>query len=180
MQLASAKEQLESLIWPSEQDALLRESGTRMADEFCGSKGKKEPRPKTKTINNSTFKRICAEMTEFTKSADWTDATSTHFVALYAFMHLRIYGVECIELGPTDRLRAAGMAARKLKTHFDNDGNEMASFMRWVWTREKVREQWRRDNNAEGGRIGWNFQFNGRLLTDYRLGLARVKSQSTR
>ncbi len=177
MNLASSKDQQDrtaSFLFQVVDEQEL-DSGTDIADGFCG-KLKKEARKRTKTINNSTFKRVCEETTEFVKSRDWSTATARHFVALYSLLHFRVYGVECLELGPTDRLRAAGAAGRMLKAHFDNDAEEMAAFMHWVWTREQAREQWRRENGGEGGRIGWLFQFNGKMLTDYKLAQARAKS----
>lgn len=99
----------------------------------------------------------------------WGDAQPREYVAAYALLHERVYGILPYELTPIARLRAAGLAKRLLDTHFDGDGDAMGRFILWAWKREKEREDWRRKNphRAGAGRIGWSLQFGGALLSDW-------------
>ena len=63
------------------------------------------------------------------------------------------------------------------RTHFGNEPQELADFIWWTWKREIGREKYRRENGRDGGSISWALQFSGRLLTDYRISMAR---ESTR
>lgn len=135
---------------------------------------KKPKALKSKTVSDRTMRKAADEAEFCMRTGEWAAARPLHFVALYAHLHERVYGAAPLELGPTERLHAAGMAAQMLKKHFGHQAAEMAEFMRWVWTREQGREKWRRDNDRPGGRIGWRFQFNGSLLTDYRVDQART------
>ncbi len=130
-----------------------------------------------KTIPNARFAKAVDEATKRQRTGEWGDAPALVFVALYSNLHEGIYGCSPAELGPTERLRAAGMARRMLDQEFDFDPAAMAEFMRWAWKREHSREQWRRETGNAGARIGWVIQFGGRLLTDYRVDLARAKAR---
>ena len=134
-------------------------------------------RQRAKTISDSVFGRREQEARAFVEAGDWSRATPAHFVALYAIGHLNVYGVEPGELTPPLRLAAAGAAARMLQNDFGGDAGKMHAFVRWTWERELEREQWRRDNGREGGRISWRLQFSRAIWTDWRLDLARKSSR---
>jgi hypothetical protein len=95
------------------------------------------------------------------------------FVALYAICYEQVYGIAPL-LSPTDRMRAASMAARVLKAHFGGSEEELVDFVRWAWRREHGREKWRREHGGgNGGKLSWNLLFGSRILDDYRLDVAR-------
>lgn len=143
-----------------------RESAKQLA--AWAYKGPK--RPKTQTISDSAFEKATREMSRMAASTDWSSATARHLVALYAFLHEKVYGVAPAELTSRERFFAAGAANRMLATHFDGDQGAMVAFVRWTWMRELKTEAWRRSNNrTEGRRIGWRLQFNGSLVTDYHV-----------
>jgi len=135
----------------------------------------RKPRAKSKGVGDKPMRKAADEAEHFMRTGEWDAARPIHFVALYAHLHESVYGAAPVELGPTERLHACGAAKRMLEKHFDHQSAEMAAFMRWAWTREKGREQWRRDNDRSGGRIGWSLMFNGALLTDFRIDLARTR-----
>lgn len=133
-----------------------------------------EKRPRAKTISDSAFARATREAVLMMESGDWSAAVPRHFVALYALLHEKVYGVRADELTPSARLVAAGLARGMCDRLFGGDPGEMAGYMRWVWAREKDREAWRRANQKDGGRIGARLVFGGALVTEYRLHLART------
>jgi len=145
-----------------------RESA-RDLEEFV----RREKKPKAKTIADGAWGKALSWAEEAMRTGDWGDAAPRHYVAAYALLHERTYGVAPAELTPTTRLHAAGMAANLLRREFDGEPGEMAAFLRWTWQREKERETWRRANGRDGGRIGYRLQFTGGLLTDYRVAKAR-------
>jgi len=128
---------------------------------------------RSKTISASVFNRARVEAEEMMRSRDWKNATARHLVALYDLMHEKVYGVEAIELGPSERHKAALMAGNAIKRFFNGDVEACVEFLRWVWTREMGREKWRRENGQSGQRIGIRLMFSGSLVTDYRVDLAR-------
>ena len=137
----------------------------------------KSKRIKSKTVPNKRFTLATDEAVQRMRDGDWEGTGTLTFIGLYAYLHNAVYGCEPGELGPTERLRAAGMARRMLDRDFDGDAAAMADFMRWCWKRESDREKWRRETGNEGGRISWMLQFGGKLLTDYRVDLARAKAR---
>lgn len=135
-----------------------------------------EKRIRAKTISDSAFARATREATEMIHGAlAWDEAAPRHFVALYAILHERVYGVAPCDLTPVGRLHAAGMAARLLEKQFGGERVELYEFVCWTWKREEKREKWRAEKGCEGGRIGPRLQFSGALLADYRVEAARAR-----
>jgi len=151
---------------------------TLAAEELSDWVGRRKPKGSS-GIAKSRWDRIRTEASRMMASGDWSDATASHLVALYASCHMRVYGIEATELEASakERLAAAGVAARLLRAQFDDDAGEMADFIRWVWIRENGREKKRRAEGTSGGRIGWRLQFNGTLLTEWRLDKMRRGGQ---
>ncbi len=137
----------------------------------------KPARGKSKGMSVDTMARAANEMNRMVAEQDWSGAQGKHFVALYAFLHLRVYGVESADLGSSERVYASGAATRMLEREFGGDGAQMAEFMRWCWQREKKTEAWRRANHRSGRRVSWRLQFGGVLLTDWRVEVARTKGK---
>lgn len=130
-------------------------------------------RARSKTISASVFNRARLEAEEMVRTREWSGATARHLVALYDLMHEKVYGVEALELGPSERHKAALIAGNMIKRYFNGDVEACVEFLRWVWTREMGREKWRRENQQSGQRIGIRLMFSGSLVTDYRVDLAR-------
>lgn len=152
-----------------------RENAERMLAAFCPQT---KTRKRSGTIAKSRWDKAMTRVQERLRSADWQEADPIEFVALYHLLHTRVYGVEPGELGTSQRMRAMTMARLLLAREF-NHPREMAAFMRWVWIREEQRERWRKQSGSAGGRIGWYFQFDGRLVTDWRLEARRLTSPSS-
>src|SRR5208282_5697737 len=143
-----------------------RDVAAKMLDTFLPKTDKK---PRSKTISDSVFAKVRLGVERMIKSGDWSSATPRDFVALYAMLHNRVYGVEPEELTSSARLYAASLARKLLDRSFGGDPWEFADFIRWVWIREESREKWRQQNSVSGGRIHWRLQFNGALVTDWRI-----------
>ena len=151
-----------------------REDARRAALEFAGEpKGKK----KSKTIGDSAFMKTLEEVGVMLKEDRWSNAQGRHFVALYADLYFRVYGMLPADLGPKERVFATKLANTVLEKQFTGNRAEMAKFMAWTWTREKEREKWRRENGRDGGIIDWRFQFAAKLVQSYRMANARTSAR---
>jgi len=109
---------------------------------------------------------------------DWKGMTPGYLVALYWVCHVAVYGTEPLELDKatvwTQAMKSAGALVKK---HFDGDVDLAVCFMRWVWTRERDREDWRRRNNVSSNRITWVRQFcYETLVSDWRTEKVRQRA----
>ena len=110
-------------------------------------------------------------------------AKPAHFVALYAWLHAEVYGAPPAELRSQAWWGAVSAATKLLRDEFSDEAHpegsplRMLDFIRWVWRRERGREQRAAAREGEGHearRIGWALQFVLRhLVTDYRVDMAR-------
>lgn len=119
-----------------------------------------------------------AEVRERMKRKDWEGMTPGKLVALYWLCHEKVYGVVPVEIDTAAAWeRAMKVAGAMVKRHFDSDMERAITFMRWVWTREAEREEWRRSNNRDGQRLNWRNQFaQDFLITDWRAAAMRHRS----
>lgn len=123
-----------------------------------------------KGIGDAAFAKLLEEVADMLARGAWEGAQGRHFVALFAELHFRVYGLACDELGPKERVYATKLANDMLAKDFAGDPRAMAEFVAWLWSREKGREEWRREHGRGGGRISWRTQFATRaVLTDFRL-----------
>lgn len=100
----------------------------------------------------------------------WNELNAPLFLALYAWLHIQVYGVDpSDELTGKSGLAALNAAKRMLDADFNGHPGDMLMFVRWVWYREVEREKWRAANNRQGGRISWRYQFSAQLLNDYKV-----------
>ena len=135
-----------------------------------------EKKKKSSGIGDRAFLKCLDEVAGMLADGQWSKAKGRHFVALYADLHTRIYGVEPIDLGPKERMFASRMADMLLEKQFEGDPDRMAKFIAWTWSREKEREAWRRrtPSSTSGYRIDWRLQFGPRLLVDFRISESRA------
>jgi hypothetical protein len=97
-------------------------------------------------------------------------------VALFCWAHNEIYGVSCtVEVARV--FKGAQSAAEKLiRTEFEGSLEKAIEFMRWVWRREREREQWRRRNTGYGKVLTWrHVLMTGELVKEMRLDQLRTK-----
>lgn len=131
------------------------------------------PAKKKRSMPASTVARATAEMREMIEKQDWATAKPVHFLALYSYLHTEVYGVEPV-IGASERSQATLAAWRALTNEFAGDRDAMADFMRACWRKERAREAARRSGRIQSDfRIGWRFQFGGKMITDYRIDRAR-------
>lgn len=138
-------------------------------------------KPKKKTVRGIgaiVFAQLLEETARMLAAGDFANAQGKHFVALYAELHFKVYGVAPGDLDAKARSYAAKLATDMLAGDFANDRSRMASFIAWSWSREKQAEEWRRANPAlsKGGRMSWRAQFSRGKLTDYKVEEARKKA----
>jgi hypothetical protein len=129
-------------------------------------------KPKSKPSPVTCFKRAKHELEQFLLEGPLDDRMKgRHFVALYARLHEKTYGVAPAELEGTVFFGAVSAADRMLRVEFDGKAEAMIDFIRWVWVRERSREKGRRAREeATAFRIQWRLQFVRReLLVDFRV-----------
>ena len=98
---------------------------------------------------------------------DWEKARALHFVALSAILFEKVYGFEPLDMTPTVRLAACGMASALLKSVLGEEPAKLANYLQWVWQREAEREGWRKKNGKGGQTIGWRLVFGRGLLNEF-------------
>lgn len=147
-----------------------RDSGMQLAAELLGPRKAKAKRSPP-AITDKVWAKLTEEVAARARTGAWEGTDPKEFVALYAAMHLKVYGVACAELDKGVRFLVSVKARGMLEQQFGGDAAEMAAFVRWTWQRE----EWKEKNGKNEG--GWRVtpwqQFNGKILTDYRLDLAR-------
>ena len=169
----SAERQPPADLFVDERRAKRLEAAVQSVKRFA-SEADSSTRLWPERVSKGGVDKARARVREMAETGDWSEATGTHFVAFYEWLHLTVYGVEASELAMVGEwARAAAAAARMLDTHFGGDATVMTLFVRWTWNRESDTEKWRRENKKPGGRIGWRLQFSGAKLTDYKLDVAR-------
>jgi hypothetical protein len=106
---------------------------------------------------------------------DWGCAKASHLVALYVILHEMIYGVEPELKG--DELKQSKMAAGTfLKSRCNGNFETAVAYMKWVWKRERGREEWRRNEHIDGKVLGWRLILMvPSMWTEYRIGQERRK-----
>jgi hypothetical protein len=148
-------------------------SSAKSIDELDPHAGKKKPK-KGLSVSPKNRAIMQLEAEEFRANEAWGSFRSGHWVCLYAALHERVYGFYPMELETSSMFGKARIAAgRLLKGTFKDKPEMMADFMRWAWTREKGYEDWRRQNNRSGKRMGWQHQFSTGMVSDYRLDRTR-------
>jgi hypothetical protein len=170
MSAAEKRPAPDSLFPPTEQQSQAAASVAKLVA------GRLEAAKKPKTFRGASkgsVERAREQMNSMAERGEWDDASGTHLVALYEWLHEKVYGVATAELDARTWAVASQMAGRMVEQQFDNDFGKAVVFMRWVWRREHEREAWRRENGKQGARIGWRLMWNGSLVTDYKVDCAR-------
>lgn len=118
---------------------------------------------------------------EALNAAGWVGAEPKHLVALYAWLHERVYAVppEDLTRDPLAWLGAVSAATKLLREEFGGEPVRAVAWVRWVWVREKRTEDRKRAGGDESTfRIGWRYMFCKRsLVVDYRRALAQAKER---
>ena len=143
---------------------------TASIDNFIGTPEERAKVKKKKSSPGSRRKEYIAEVEQRVISKDWTGMTAGKLIALYFVCHVKVYGIEPAELNRAATWETAMMAAGGMvRDHFEGDVQVAIKFIRWTWTRENEKEQWRRKNDKGGRRITWVNQFrHDYLVSDWR------------
>lgn len=151
-----------------------RENNEAAADLANMVKPRRAKSSSRKGPTRAGIDRMMGEAQEMRASGDWSKGRPVHLVAVYAWCHEQTYEVFPTELVGLNWMAAASSAAKLLREEFDGSVERGIAFLKWTWGREREREEWRRANSKEGGRISWRAQFQQRMiLTDYRIFCAR-------
>lgn len=148
-----------------------RQQPSDLLESFIGTaEQRKQIAKRPKPSAGARRKEFIAEVERRIAEQDWSGTKPGLLVALYWSCHVKVYGVVPAELDSattwTTAMKAAGNMVR---FYFDNDVQSAIKFMRWLWTREQGREQWRRKNMVSGARITWVRQFcRGENVSDWR------------
>lgn len=102
----------------------------------------------------------------------WDDIKPSFIVGLYVWCYVNVYGVQP-SLNKKEWLAACAMAKRVIADEFGGDDHLMIGYVKWVWQREREREEWRRKNRKSGYVLGWRRLFSNQLLNEYRVEEAR-------
>jgi hypothetical protein len=125
-----------------------------------------KPKRKTSPASPAKFEAAKVEALELIESNDWAHASPTVLVGLYAVLHLRVYGVEAVDVADAWR-HVLSSAVRMLEAEpFNGDATKAMNFIRWTWQTEKLREE--RSRGQQRRRLTWQLQFATRhLLVDW-------------
>ena len=76
-----------------------------------------------------------------------------------------------------DELKQAKMSAGLfLKQRCNGNFETAVAYMKWVWKRERGREEWRRKEHIDGKVLGWRLILKvPSMWTEYRIGQERRK-----
>jgi hypothetical protein len=166
-------------LWGDDMQEELFSDASSVAESFASYIQTSEPRRKSMTVGKAARERAKTETVGMIESRDWDSANARHLVCLYGWLHARVYGIEAVELDNSSLFAKAQHSAQVLLAkHFDDDIAECVSFIRWVWTRERGRENWRRENGVSSSRIGVFLQFKPAMVTEYRIEKARKLARS--
>lgn len=144
------------------------------AAAFVGDRA--EPKRRAGGPGKAAVERHLIVAREALRTGDWSRATPLTFVVLYELRFAEVYG-QAPALTARERQLAAYRAAALLRDAehgFADDLGEMAAFVIWVWKREREREQYRREHKSAGGVVGWQLQFNPKLVVDYNIQRSRT------
>lgn len=146
------------------------------SEALLSSISKPKPKKASGPSTNKVAKEIKSVNDLIQNPKRWNEISVDQLVYIYGLLHEKVYGVTAVgELCNKEFLGARSAAKKTLEKEFNGDVTAVLQFFRWVWNREKEREQWRRENRQEGSRITWRKMFSAGLVTEYRLALARKK-----
>lgn len=162
---------------PRSRKPLNEQEVLRAAAEVKASVARKtQPRKQgTPSAKSGQLERLVKEVAECIETDDWGDKRPALLVGVFCWAHEQIYGVDCVREVKRFFLTASQGARKLIDEEFEGDFDEALRFMKWVWARERDREEWRRKNTGYGKRLRWRHFFVEReLVTELRLAEARV------
>ena len=120
------------------------------------------------SIGDALIEKLFAEVDTMIENNDLGDFTPSHAVAMHAHLFSETYGVPTGD-PPAFRGAVCRRAASLFEKEFAKNAQEFVKYILWVWVREEQREEWRRKNGRSGATIGAMWQFDQRLVTEYRI-----------
>src|SRR6267378_3539910 len=122
-----------------------------IVESFIGPEKKRKPRA-SPSVGAKAWIVAVSEVNVMMVSGEWENASAELNVA-------------------RERTIAKFAAYRMLTNEFSGNVDSMVTFIKWCWLREQKSVTWRRNNpeRDNGFRIGWKYQFNGKLLSDWRM-----------
>lgn len=124
-------------------------------------------------ITDRSWKKARHEMLEKAQSGDWANTKPLHLLVLHCELFNKIYKFEALDTYGKMRTHAVFAVANLLKTAFNGDVEKIVAYVKWVWTREEEREEYRKANGKGGQTLGWKLVFSHHLLNDFANDLRR-------
>jgi hypothetical protein len=122
----------------------------------------------TLRIDRSRVQQVVHEVRTLLAQRDsFVRKTSLHMVAVWAWCHAKVYGVD-----PPMVIRewalARIVAGAILQSDFGGRTEAMLPFLRWSWVEEKRSVEWRRVNDRPINPMGWRLQFSRKMVVRWR------------
>lgn len=158
-----------------EEEVPSKEMQALMQDQNAKAERRQKRKSRKPSMSTSSFERTKQEAKQMLEDDEWDKCEARHMIALYEEVHLLCYSVADASLDSQSRYKAVRTADCFVKREFSGNFAKAMAYFRWLWQRESGREKWRRENSREGGHLSWYAVFSGKLLTEYRLYLARKR-----
>jgi len=140
-----------------------------------GKQAKRE-RVKPKATHPKTIEGALMQAKEMFETKEFIAIRRpVELVALYAYLHEKVFGVFPEEIRGTEATLASGLAGRCVKEHFGGSLEDAARFVCWTWWRQ---EQRAKKPGTTMFRITWRIQFGHSMVTDYKMAAAQRKKVS--
>ena len=154
-------------------DAEARAAADAVAEMAIAAVTSSKKRRKQMGTSGKRLDATIEEARMMRESGDWNEAEPRHLVGLFLELHEWCYGVPAGEEVRKCWAGANGAARRLVAQEFGGNLLAAVEFMRWVWKREKGREQWRRENGRPVRRLTLWVATSSAVVTDYRVARRR-------
>lgn len=115
------------------------------------------------------------------ESGDWEGATGRTLVGAFLLCHRMVYRFIPAEMENTPIFRSACKRAEHCyRRHFRDDPDACVEFIKWVWLRERSRQEWALRQNREVRRLHAGLVFSDGYVDDYRVHLQGARRHGGR
>lgn len=130
------------------------------------TKGTRARSPRAPGMSERMRKQLEAELDAAMATKSAACLRGPHFVIAYERMYADVYEIDVPDFDPKNRLAAAKAAEKMLTEKFGDDPSKFVDYMRFVFTREKSRHEYRKANPsfATTRTISWHFLFKKEAL----------------
>lgn len=155
-----------------------------IVDQFKAFIGEAKPKPQGPrkshgawTATLEQFKKAGLDATERMQTGNWEEAHPLTFLALFNLCHERMYGVEALEIKEATKRKTLMFSVYQvIKEQFNDDCDEYAEFVRWLFEERERKDQWIRSKGDKTCvRINaWSLTKLS-LIADYKVSIKGIK-----